>query len=241
MSAVRVKYDVFPKTAVIPAELGPYWTDKLVLSEGTDFYKRGKIIQVSLKVFQDRHLELTYPHGEMTYTTHVSYVKIITACGRQFKVGLHLFPLLKFGRKELPSQMVIYAKNADEEKVALELPASVTVKFLQYLNQGRPNLRFTCAQFADFINGVYNEKNNAFLYKYDLVACDPDNLSPGDTVLFKDEKNEPIHVAIYLGRDIFLWHSSNRCLRVSSFLQIMTCYSARAMFRAVLKTPMPIL
>lgn len=220
------------KDARLPDVFLTYWEGDKLVPEDLAFYAKATISAVCIKVFQSQFLELTSAATGVLYKAQTAYVhlKCVDQEGEsQIKVGLHLFPIMRFKKEFLPSKIDFYIKDENKHKHSVELPTKMAQNLLCYLNQGKPNLQFTCAQFADFLNGIYTgQLEEEWSSKYVLVPFDRNLLKTGDVVLFNGENDKPLHVAIYLRDNLYLWHSGGVCLMVSTYENIILCYSAKS-------------
>lgn len=227
-----IKLDIQANTTEVPVNIYPYWECEKSVPGDLDFYKGMTITGVCIRIFRDRFLDCENPSNNVKYQVQQSCV-ILQASEYnkryQFKVGLHLFPVLRFKKTQMPEEMKLYLKDNNGNKITIDLPPNMMTNLLRYLNDGRPNHDFTCMQFADFLKGVYEDSPDTLdLEKYTLSPCFREKLLPGDLVIFKDEDYNPLHAAIYLRDNLYLWHCSSICLRVSTYEDILTCYSAKS-------------
>lgn len=233
-SDVGRKYDIYPRTLDVPRDLWPYWNEESQIPNDVQFYGGARIAAISIRIFRERIFTIENPKNGMKYQIQEAAVKAKTSDCDLFKIGLHLFPLRRFNKEDFPTTVNVYIKNSQGKKQSVKLPAEMASKLAQYLNEGRPNTDFTCVQFVHFLNGVYDEREPSALNKYIMRLCDEKNLSPGDSVLFLN-KFSPCHAAIYLTGGLYLWHSANRCLRVSSYEEMKRVFSITSMQKLELR------
>lgn len=230
MSLVVQKYNIFSDSLAVPLNCLAYWRNEKLVPNELDMYEGiPKITSIRIRIFQNRFLNCEdYDNSGVKYQAQMAAV-IITTATQQLKIGLHLFPIMRFKRTDLPSEITLYIKDKEKNKTPVKLPANMALNLLNYLNGGKPGLNFTCMQFVDYLNGfAYDPNDPACLDKY--ILCPPSEttqLSPGDTVVFINENHRAVHLAIYLTNRLFLWHCGPTCLRISSFDDIMTCYSTK--------------
>ena len=239
-SHVGTKYDICSRTLNVPGGLERYCYEGLQIPGDVQFYGDVKISAISIRIFRERVFTIENPKNGMKYQIQEAAVKAKTSDCDLFKIGLHLFPLRRFNKQNFPKTVNVYIKNSKGKKQSVKLPAEIASRLAQYLNEGRPNPAFTCVQFVHFLNGVYDEKEPSALNKYSMLPCEEQDLSPGDSVLFLN-KFSPCHAAIYLTGGLYLWHSANRCLRVSSYEEMKRVFSFTSMQKLELQElPVPL-
>jgi hypothetical protein len=128
-------------------------------------------------------------------------------------VPLHDFCRIK--PNGICTNLELRMQDADDEYKKLNLPDSVSLRLLEYLNYGPPSKPFDCTSFAHFIRKIPYLYGSFDTSKWDYLDFEnPRNLSPDTTVIIWKEitgqPSEPVHFALYLGNSVFLWKFGTR-------------------------------
>jgi hypothetical protein len=187
-----------------------------LVPESKDFYQLTSPIQkVSIRIFP--HILLKRNDTSNVFASTV----ILTTQTEIIKVGLHLFPVMRF-KRALPS-VDLHLKDEQGKITPLNLPTSFLRRLSDYLEKGKPDLNFTAPQFATYI---HNFPSLYGIRTFTRLPFDPASINVGEEILLFSKENNFLHAALYLGEDLFLMHSGPTCLQISSFKEMVKCYNA---------------
>lgn len=230
----------------VPEELRLYWENLRIPSNELDFYKDiGVINRISILIFKEAFLECAHSDTRVKAQFQRAVVQIETKDAQVMEVGLHLFPIMRIKRDDLPL-IEFYIKETDEkidedfekiEKPSFELPYSMNRKLVKFLNEGLEYGDFTSLQFLNILNDVKQDAT-IDIYKKELFV--EQNLNSGDSIaLFKKSPSdkEPVQVAIYLGKGFYLFYGDLVCLRVASLEAMKTYYRASVVVKIFINKP----
>lgn len=229
-TSILTKIDIQSNTGNVPVSLLPYWDGKLVSRKVNYYYEMSTFTRIAIRIFRDRVIE--FP--ELNCSVQQASV-IIEGSGpgnvRKMKIGMHLFPILRFNKTQILPEMSIYLKDRNKIKLPVELPEIMSKNLLRYLNEGKPYLEFNGMAFVNYLCGIHDNSHRG-LARYHLSPCDRKELQSGDIVVFQTESSLAASVAVYLRDNLFLWHSGSTSLRVSSYEDIVKHFSATSVMTA---------
>lgn len=204
------------KTNFIPKNLELYFANKELVPESVDFYYLTSPVQkIAIRIFP--HLLQKGNDSTNVFSSTV----IVTTGTKVMKLGLHLFPVMRFKRQLPPIE--IHLKDAEKKKTFLSLPPSIQRRLSDFLELGKPHLKFTCAQFALFLHQI---PDLYALRIFDRLPFDSSIIIPGEIVMLLDQNNHFLHMAIYLGADLYMEHSGPTCLQITTYNEMVEHYKA---------------
>jgi len=108
----------------------------------------------------------------------------------------------------------IFLFNGKDEKKIIKLPNLIAANILRFLQTKRPDPKFCCHDFLNFVNNKYKKINAIYLSDWRARPyIEDDSLSPGESVLLHvsefnthiPKKSEDLrHSAIYLGDNTYI-------------------------------------
>lgn len=207
-------------SSFVPDHIRPYYCNEKLVPEDKDFYGTlSPIKKAAIRIFTDRSVKR---RGDICshYTVRRSVV-ILTTDTEVVKIGLHLFPAMRIKR---PLPLVeVHLKNKQGRKIALDLPEVILRQLTNYLVEGKPHSEFRCVEFLTYLFD-YPEIYES--YNFRSVPFNPSEIVPGDGIVLFGSQDQFLHQAMYLGKDLYLWHCGPTCICISSYREMMHAYHA---------------
>lgn len=208
----------------IPQEIKPFFVSGQPNREV--FYDSDyDIDQVTLRIYETFQWNF---YGKETASMSKIKISSVEIENEELKIeiSLHLFPSLRLGeKKQIRNFSMVVCKESGRE-IALDLPKELSLNLCKYLKQGKTEAGFCCYQFVQFVHGLSLEYGTyRFLDHFEFSKYSLKDDRAGNIVLLKDYE-KPVHAALSLGEDLFLWHSGPACLVVSSLEAMCKIYSS---------------
>ena len=204
-----------------------YYLQKgVIVPKKIDFYPEidNTISKIDLRIYTERFFYF------LGYRVQFSNIKIETIDKKKFVIALHLFPALRL-RKKIETKINLWLIDNKANKTLLDFSENISKRLLKLINNGKPHSAFSNFEFVNYLKNKYTIKepsNTKYFHSSGIEKfsiCSIKKLKSGNSVaLFKKIYGPPIHKAIYLGHEFFIWHMGYKGICISSFEGMFNYY-----------------